>query len=137
MMNKFREEEYLLYCIKRLNMIPEKILQNGQYVSVSKTRILNQKKQFMKYIILNASPEMLHKVWIPKLMHRQINQEARHSFSVEKNNIGLSIFDSKFVTSVYKDSKQRPLTEKQLVQLKRTLSKYWKQYINILQEETK
>lgn len=61
MMNEFREKEYLLNCIKRLNRVPEKILQNGQYIPISKTRILNQNKQLIKYIILNASPEVLLK----------------------------------------------------------------------------
>jgi hypothetical protein len=92
-----------------------------------------QKKQKIYSLISKASTLEIELVWIPRIMSRQTDLEKVRGDTVECNNIGLSGVDGAFVSDLYAHVRSgKHLSFKQDIAVRRVLSKYWRQYTEMM-----
>lgn len=87
-------------------------------------------KETVQKMIEKASTLELELFWVPKIMRNQTSEELDARQTIEHNNVGLNGVDARFMSSVYEQIiKGKHMSMKQESAVKKTLYKYWKQYI--------
>jgi len=92
-----------------------------------------QDKEKLQSMVDRASALELELVWIPKIMTRQTSSEIQRGDTIEVNKIGLSGYDGRFISDIYRRIREGDhLSEGQARAVRKILRKYWKQYLDMM-----